>query len=101
MKESNKRGFLTYAKTNAPNTRSTQLFINLKDNPNLDAQGFAPFGRIIEGMDVVDSFYAAYGDGPPRGEGVYQAMAIAKGAEYLDEFPELDVITGATIVDGG
>ena len=99
--QSNTRGRVTFAKSIA-NTRSVQVFINLKDNAgSLDGTNFAPFGEVVDGMDVVDSFYAAYGDGPPRGEGVYQAMAIAKGAEYLNEFPDLDVITGATIVDGG
>jgi hypothetical protein len=54
--------------------------------------------RNLDGMDVVDGLFAGYGDGPPRGEGVYQARALAPGAEYFDlEFPELDRIERATI----
>lgn len=99
--ESNTRGRVAFAKSQQ-DTRTVQVFVNLKDNRrSLDGNGFAPFGEVVEGMEVVESFYAEYGDGPPRGEGVYQAMAIAKGAEYLSEFPELDVILGATIVSGG
>jgi cyclophilin family peptidyl-prolyl cis-trans isomerase len=75
------------------------VFINLDDNASLDDDGFAPFGEVVEDMDVVDGFHADYGDGPPRGEGVYQAMAIARGAAYFDEsFPELDRIERAEIV---
>jgi len=95
---SNTRGRVAFAKSQ-PDTRSVQVFINLKDNSaRLDEEAFAPFGEVVEGMEVVESWHAGYGDGPPRGEGVYQAMAIAEGAEYLDEFPELDVITEAEIV---
>lgn len=98
--ESNTRGRVVFAKSQ-PDTRSVQVFINLKDNSaQLDEEAFVPFGQVVEGMDVVDSWYADYGDGPPRGEGVYQQMAIARGAEYLGEFPELDVITDATVVEG-
>ena len=69
-----------------------------KDNAALDGEGFAPFGEVIEGMDVVDAFYAEYGDGPPRGDGPYQAMAAARGNEYLDaDFPELTRIIRATV----
>ena len=98
--ESNTRGRVTFSKSIA-HTRTVQVFVNLKDNSTLDGQNFVPFGEVVEGMEVVDAFYSDYGDGPPRGEGVYQAMAIAKGAEYLDEFPELDRIESATIVESG
>jgi peptidyl-prolyl cis-trans isomerase A (cyclophilin A) len=92
---------VTFSK-NRPDTRTVQVFINLDDNRNLDTQGFAPFGEVVEGMDVVESLYAEYGDGPPRGEGVYQSMAIAKGDEYFDEeFPLLDRIQEAEIVEEG
>ncbi len=98
---SNTRGRVSFSKS-GPNSRTVQVFVNTDPNPELDEQGFAPFGEVVEGMDVVDSFYAGYGDGPPRGEdGVYQAMAIAKGAEYLAEFPELDRIQDAEIVQSG
>lgn len=98
VRTSNTRGRVTFAKS-GPNSRTTQVFVNLGDNGPLDDEGFAPFGEVIEGMDVVETFYAAYGDGPPRGEGVYQAMAVARGAAYLDEeFPELDRIEKAILV---
>src|SRR5204863_1716613 len=54
VKQSNKRGFVTFAKTSAPNSRSTQIFINYGDNANLDPQGFAPFGQVTSGMEAVD-----------------------------------------------
>ena len=64
----------------------------------LDSDGFAPFGKVIKGMEVIDSFYANYGDGPPRGDGPYAAMAQARGNEYLDtDFPKLTRIIRATI----
>jgi len=100
VRQSNTRGRVTFSK-NRPNSRTVQVFINLKDNPSLDEEGFSPFGEVEEGMDVAESLYAEYGDGPPRGEGVYQAMAIAKGDEYLEaEFPLLDRIEKAVLVDG-
>ncbi len=98
--QSNKRGTLTFAKPRAPNSRSTQLFINLKDNPKLDQQGFAPFAEVIEGMDVVDSLYTGYGDAAPRGRGPDQGRLKREGGTYLAKFfPELDGISQATIVD--
>ncbi len=98
VRRSNTRGTVTFSKS-TPNSRTVQVFINLKDNISLDEQGFSPFGAVVEGMDVVESLYSEYGDGPPRGEGVYQAMAIAKGDEYLnEEFPLLDRIQKAEIV---
>ena len=98
--QSNLRGRVSFARS-GPNSRTTQVFVNYKDNSSLDDR-FAPFGEVVEGMDVVDRLYAEYGDGPPRGEGVYQAMAIARGGEYFDEeFPELDRIERAFVVEGG
>ena len=95
--QSNTRGRVSFARSGA-NSRTTHVFVNHKDNPTLDDR-FAPFGEVVEGMDVVDGLYAGYGDGPPRGEGVYQARALALGAEYFDvEFPELDRIERATIL---
>src|SRR5215467_4494490 len=66
--QSNKRGMITFA-TAGPNTRTSQVFINFGDNTNLDGMGFAPFGRVVSGMNVVDSLYAEYGEGAPRGRG--------------------------------
>lgn len=97
----NTRGRVTFAK-GGRHTRTTEVFVNLRDNPQLDAEGFAPIGEVVEGMDVVDGFHAAYGDGPPRGEGPYQAMVEARGNAYLDdEFPDLTRIVRATLVDEG
>ncbi|MBT8487622.1 MAG: peptidylprolyl isomerase [Gemmatimonadetes bacterium] len=99
--ESNTRGRVAFAK-GGRHTRTTEVFISYKDNSALDDEGFAPFGEVVDGMDVVDAFYSEYGDGPPRGEGPYQAMAQARGNEYLDaEFPELTRILKATVTPGG
>ncbi len=99
--QTNSRGRVSFAKAGR-HSRTVQVFINFKDNAGLDGNGFSPFGEVVEGMDVVDGLYADYGDGPPVGEGVYQAMAMARGAEYYDEeFPELDRIVRATLVNAG
>jgi len=96
---SNARGTVAFAKGGV-HTRTTEVFISYRDNAALDEEGFAPFGEVVEGMDVVDSFHAGYGDGPPRGDGPYAAMAQARGNAYLDEeFPELTRIIGAEIVE--
>jgi peptidyl-prolyl cis-trans isomerase A (cyclophilin A) len=101
VKESNRRGTITFA-TSGPNTRATEPFINLADNRRLDSRGFAPFGKVVEGMDVVDSLYHGYGDGPPQGEGVDQAKAEAQGNEYIEgRFPKLDKILTARLVASG
>jgi peptidyl-prolyl cis-trans isomerase A (cyclophilin A) len=101
VKEGNLRGTVTFA-TGGPNTRTTEPFINLADNKRLDARGFAPFGKVVEGMAVVDKLYAGYGDGPPQGEGVDQNKAEAQGNEYIEgRFPKLDKIVTARIDGGG
>ena len=93
VKESNQRGSITFAKTNQPDTRSTQVFINLVNNPRLDAMGFSPFGRVVEGMDVVDKIYSGYRERPEQGR------IEAEGKAYLDtNFPQLDSIKTAVIV---
>ena len=93
----NSRGTMTFAKGGL-HTRTTEVFINCRNNTMLDTDGFAPFAEVVEGMVVVDAFYAEYGDGPPRGDGPYAAMAQARGNEYLDsDFPELTRIIRATI----
>ena len=98
VKESNKRGYITYAMGGSPDTRTTQVFINFGDNGGLDSQGFAPFGKISSGMDVVDKLYAEYGDGPPRGRGADQGRTQMEGNTYLaKEFPKMDYIKKATI----
>jgi peptidyl-prolyl cis-trans isomerase A (cyclophilin A) len=96
--QSNKKGFLTYA-MRGPNTRTTQLFINLTDNARLDAMGFAPFGEVIQGMEIVEQLYSGYGDGAPRGNGPAQNLIQEQGRAYLEkEFPLLDSIRSARIV---
>jgi peptidyl-prolyl cis-trans isomerase A (cyclophilin A) len=94
VKESNKRGFVTFAKTSMPNTRTTQLFINYGDNSaNLDPQGFAPFGEVIEGMDVAEKFYSGYGGTPDQG--ALQQL----GKSWIDKnMPKVDSIKTAVIV---
>jgi peptidyl-prolyl cis-trans isomerase A (cyclophilin A) len=94
--QSNKRGFVTYAKTSQPNSRSTQIFISFKDNSFLDSQGFAPFGVVdAAGMKVVEMLYDQYGD-QPTGE---QDKIEKAGKAYLDsKYPKLDVIKHATLV---
>jgi peptidyl-prolyl cis-trans isomerase A (cyclophilin A) len=100
VKQSNLRGTITFA-TSGPNTRTTQVFINLKDNAQLDQRGFAPFGKVVEGMEVVDRLYNGYGDSPPRGEGPDQNLIETQGNAYLEsKFPMLDYIKRARIVGG-
>ncbi len=98
VKGSNARGALTFA-TAGPGTRTTQLFINLVDNSRLDGMGFSPFGKVIEGMDVVDKLNGEYGEGAPRGSGPNQGRIQAEGNAYLKkEFPKLDSIKSAALV---
>jgi peptidyl-prolyl cis-trans isomerase A (cyclophilin A) len=92
--QSNKRGYITFAKSGAPNSRSTQVFINFVDNTNLDSQGFAPFGQIVEGMDVVDKLYTGYG----RQNVPDQGRITNEGNAYLNkDYPMLDFVKKATI----
>ena len=85
--QSNKRGMITFA-TAGPNTRTTQVFINFADNSMLDGQGFAPFGKVETGMNVVDALYAGYGEGAPRGAGPDQTRLQMEGNAYLaKDFP--------------
>jgi peptidyl-prolyl cis-trans isomerase A (cyclophilin A) len=94
VKSSNKPGFITFAMA-GPNTRTTQVFINLGDNSRLDGMGFAPFGQVTSGMDVVKSFYSGYADAPTN----HQGEITNEGKAYLDKnFPKLDSIKTATIV---
>lgn len=98
VKQSNKRGYITYAMGGSPDTRTTQVFINFGDNTNLDAMGFAPFGRVTSGMNVVDKIYSGYGEGAPSGSGPNQGRIQMEGNAYLSKsFPKLDYIKSASI----
>jgi peptidyl-prolyl cis-trans isomerase A (cyclophilin A) len=97
VKQTNQRGMITFA-TAGPNTRTTQVFINFANNGTLDRQGFAPFGQIVSGMNVVDALYSGYGEGAPRGNGPDQGRLQSEGNAYLmKEFPNMDYIKKATI----
>lgn len=90
--QGNRRGTIVFA-TSGPNTRSNQFFINFSDNARLDGMGFSPFGRVVEGMSVVDSIHAGYGEMPD------QARIAAEGNAYLERrFPQLDYVKSARIV---
>jgi peptidyl-prolyl cis-trans isomerase A (cyclophilin A) len=96
--QSNQQGFITYA-MGGPNTRTTQIFINKRDNSRLDAMGFAPIGKIIDGMHVVEQIYAGYGEGGRGGGGPDQEAIRLQGNAYLNRmFPMLDSIVTARIV---
>jgi len=91
VRRSNGRGFLSFA-TSGPNTRTTQLFINLGDNVRLDQMGFSPFGLVTEGMEAVDKITAEYAESPQQPE------IEQKGEAYLQQaFPKLDKVTKASI----
>ncbi len=98
VKQSNTPGMITFA-TRGPNTRTTQLFINYGNNARLDGMGFAPFGQVVSGMNVVEALYSGYGEGAPRGAGPEQGRIQSEGNAYLiKDFPKLDYIKTATIV---
>ena len=95
----NKRGTVTFAKTAMPNSRTTQLFINLQDNTGIlnppAQQGFAPFGEVVEGMSVVDRLYAGYGGAPSEQQG----QIAAEGNAFLNRtYPKLDFVRTAKVV---
>jgi peptidyl-prolyl cis-trans isomerase A (cyclophilin A) len=98
VKASNVRGAITFA-TAGPNTRTTQLFINYANNSRLDGMGFSPFGKVVEGMDVVDKINGEYGEGHPQGKGPDQGRIQQQGNAYLEKaFPNLDSIKSATLL---
>ncbi len=99
VKQSNKRGFVTFA-TRGKNTRTTQIFVNSSDgNTRLDAMQFTPFGQVVQGMEIVDSLYKGYGEGSPMGQGPAQALVQSQGNAYMDsQFPKLDGVKHAEIV---
>jgi peptidyl-prolyl cis-trans isomerase A (cyclophilin A) len=94
VKKSNTRGFVSFTRESGPNSRYTMVFINYKDNSYLDADGFAPFGQVVSGMDVVDMLYSGYG----RQNVPDQRRIVREGNSYLlEEYPKLDFIKTATI----
>ena len=91
--QKNVRGFVSFTNENRPQSRFTQIFINYADNSYLDKDGFAPFGQVVSGMDVVDKVFAY-----PREKEPDQRRILREGNEYLKEFPQLDYVKKATIV---
>lgn len=90
--QKNLRGTLAFAMS-GPGTRATEIFINLADNKALDDQGFVPFAKVIQGMDVVDKFYAGYGEMRPEGKYIDPSRVEGEANEYLTQrFPNLDFI---------
>ena len=100
VKASNTRGMVTFAKTGMPNSRTTQIFLNFRDNNRLDGMGFAPFGKVKDSsLSVLDSLYSGYGEGAPRGRGPSQGRIQSEGNSYLKkDFPKLDYIKKATVL---
>jgi peptidyl-prolyl cis-trans isomerase A (cyclophilin A) len=97
--QSNMRGYVTFAQTGQPNSRTTQIFILFANHTSLDSGGFSPFGKVTKGMEVVDSLYKGYGEGAPSGQGPAQDRIQTEGNAYLDQdFPKLDRILQARIV---
>jgi peptidyl-prolyl cis-trans isomerase A (cyclophilin A) len=100
VKKSNTTGMVTFAMGAQPDTRSVQFFINYGNNSYLDASGFAPFGKVVEGFDSVKALYNGYGEGAPRGKGPSQGKLFSGGNVYLKgDFPKLDYIVTASIVE--
>ena len=99
-KQNNLRGRVSFAKQEAPDSRSTTVFINLADNKSLDDQGFVPFGEVVDGMNVVDHLYMDYGPGPPDGDGPDPKAVLDLGNDYLEHhFDKLDIIKKATVAE--
>ena len=97
--QKNLRGTLAYAKS-GPNTRSTEIFINLADNADLDSQYFVPFARIVEGVDVIDKIYSGYGEMRPVGKDIDPGRVENETNEYLTQrFPKMDYIKRARFVE--
>jgi peptidyl-prolyl cis-trans isomerase A (cyclophilin A) len=97
--QKNQRGTLAFAQS-GPNTRATEVFINLKDNPDLDDQGFTPFGKIVEGVETIDTLYSGYGELGPKGKGPDAGRAENEANEYIvPRFPQLDYIKRARLLE--
>lgn len=94
VKVSNKKTYVTYAKSGAPNSRTTQIFINYADNAFLDGQGFSPFAEVVEGMDIVEQIESKYQERPDQGQ-----IQMSGNAYLKQSFPDLDYIKKATIME--
>ena len=95
VKQTNRRGTVVFAKPTMPNSRTTQLFINLGDNAMLDPQGFSPVGEVVEGMSVIERFYSGYADQTTS----RQTEIAAEGNAFLNRtFPKLDFVKTAKVV---
>lgn len=95
VKQKNTRGRVSFAK-GGPNARTTNIFINLKDSTSLDSQDFAPFGEVVQGMEVADLLYSGYGEGSPKGRGPSQKRLYEEGNAWLEkDFKDLDFIKTA------
>jgi peptidyl-prolyl cis-trans isomerase A (cyclophilin A) len=100
-KQKNLRGTLAFAQS-GPNTRATEVFINLADNKMLDEQAFMPFARIVSGLEVADKLYSGYGELGPEGKGPDSGRIEGETNEYLvPRFPKLDYIKHAKFVPRG
>ena len=94
VKKSNTRGFVSFTRESSPNSRYTMIFVNYKDNSYLDADGFAPFGQVVSGMEVLDRLYSGYG----RQNIPDQRRILREGNAYLlAEYPKLDFVKTAAI----
>ena len=99
----NKRGMVGLARGGPPHSGNAQFYVNLVDNPDLDPVptrwGYSVFGRVVQGMDVVDALYSGYGEGRPQGSGPDQMRIEESGNAYLDEqFPKLDRVLSARVL---
>jgi len=94
VRKSNKRWRVTFGTTGRPHSRSTHVFVNLADNRGLDKQGFAPFGEVVEGRDVVEKIYDGYGGS------ISQPALTMQGRALLEEkYPKIDYIEDATVLE--
>jgi peptidyl-prolyl cis-trans isomerase A (cyclophilin A) len=99
VKQKNEKGTIAFAQS-GPRSRRTQVFVNLKDNSALDKDGFVPFGKVTQGMDVFEKLYSGYGEWEPPGRGPNATRILTQGNEYLDtHFPKLDKIIRAKSID--
>ena len=98
VRQSNKRGTIAWARS-GPNTRTTQVYINLVDNIRLDTSGtlgYTPFAEVVKGMDVVDSLTSEYGGAPNSVPDSVRRTGV--NAWFQRTFPKLDMIRTARVI---